>query len=141
MIFSFERRNLGESKLRLDKIKRNLYRYTSEKYPKNPDSFAAVSEAFNDSHIFNEYGLNMRRNKPFYIGTVTELMYQFTLFASMDVISMIKLYINPEDRKYMMDGTFSIKPTGPYYQVLVIYIEFENDVSFHVHLSQIHVKK
>lgn len=109
-------------------MKRNLYRYTSEKYPKNPNSFLAVSEAFKDLHIFNDYGLNMRGNEPFYIGTVTEPMYQFTLFASMDVISMIKKYIKPEDRRYMMDGTFSIRPTGPYYQVLVIYIEFQNDV-------------
>lgn len=111
-------------------MKRNLGRYANEKYPANPDSFAAVSDAFKNPNIQNEYGLNMRNNERFYQCTVVnEPIFSFTLFASIETIKMIKEHIPPKDRRYLMDGTFSIRPIGPYYQVLVIYIEYNNDVS------------
>lgn len=114
-------------------MRRNLCRYMNEKYPANPNSFAAVYDAFKNPNIFAEYGENMRKTEDFYIGTVVnEPMYSFTLFGSMEAIKMVEKFIQPEDRRYLLDGTFSIKPIGPYYQVLVIYIEVKNDVSIFV---------
>lgn len=111
-------------------MRRNLSRYANETYPSNPNSFAGVYNAFKNPEIFAEYGENMRKTEDFYIGTVVnEPMYSFTLFGSMEAIKLIEKNIEPENRRYMLDGTFSIKPIGPYYQVLVIYIEVENDVS------------
>lgn len=108
-------------------MKRNLSRYVNDKYPSNPQSFSEIADAFKDVNIFNEYGLNLRKTERFYIDTVVEPMYSFTLLGSSEVIKMIE-HIPAEERRYLLDGTFSIRPVGPYYQVLVMYIEFRNDV-------------
>lgn len=45
---------------------------------------------------------------------------------------MIKQHIPTDDRRYMMDGTFDVAPLGSYYQLLIIYIEYKNDVGFYL---------
>lgn len=83
----------------------------------------------------NDFGLNMRKNERFYIDTIIEKGHgrepdiSFTLFASLNMIELIKQYIPPQNRRYMIDGTFDITPIGSYYQLLVIHIEYRHDVS------------
>lgn len=80
----------------------------------------------------------MRKTKRFYIDTIIKKVQDpklvktetfFTLFASLQMIDLIRQYIPPHSRRYMMDGTFDIIPLGPYYQLLLIYIEYRNNVS------------
>lgn len=95
-----------------------------------PRTSGEISDAFKNEAIYNEYGLNERKSEPFYIETVDKSpSYSFTLFASMQVVKMIQHFL-PENRRYLMDGTFDVTPLGCYAQLLVIYIEFKNDVSF-----------
>lgn len=54
--------------------------------------------------------------------------YEFTIFASQFVMSFIQQNIRPGDRNYLMDGTFDSLPNG-FYQLLIIALEYENDVS------------
>lgn len=110
-------------------MKRNLGRILNPNRPKMPKTSEEISEAFKNEVVYNEYGLNERKTEPFYIGTVDNgPSYAFTMFASMQVVKMIQQFI-PDNRKYLMDATFDITPLGCYTQLLVIYIEFKNDVS------------
>lgn len=111
-------------------MKRTIARRTSKKYPTNVKSAEAIANEFKNPKTFNEFGLNLRKTEPFYIGTVeTQAKFSFTVFASKQVMSLIDKHI-PEDRRYMMDGTFDVTPLGCYYQLLVIHIEYQNDVSY-----------
>lgn len=123
------RRELGESKLRFDSMKKTIARRTSKNYPRNVKSAEAIAVEFKNPKTFNEFGLNLRKTEPFYIGTVeVPSKYSFTVFASKQVMSLIDRHIS-DDRHYMMDGTFDVTPLGCYYQLLVIHIEYQNDVS------------
>lgn len=60
----------------------------------------------------------------FYIVTIAEKNFAFTLFASQFVIDFVKKNINR--RNYLLDGTFDKIPTG-YYQLLIISFEYNNE--------------
>lgn len=76
-----------------------------------------------------KYGLNLRKTKRFYIDTVVKENHFFTVFASKQIINLIKKFIKPGERNYLTDGTFKIVPITKYYQLLIINIGYKNDVS------------
>lgn len=119
---------MGESELTFEQLERNARRLKNGKLPKMPICPRDVIEAFKDQTIFEQFGLNLRKSKPFYIDTLVFGDSFFTIFASHQVIDMINL-IPAKDRNYLMDGTFKITPIGGYYQLLIIHIECANDVS------------
>lgn len=128
---SFLRRKLGESKLRVGSMKRNIGRLTNKKKrPKNVETPALIAEEFQNAETMNNFGLNLRKNEIFYIDTIVEPQFAFTIFASHQIINLTKNHIPVNDRRYMMDGTFDVTPLGSYYQLLIIYIEYKNDVCF-----------
>lgn len=107
---------------------RNLRRYTNEKYPPHPTTPSEIRSAYEDHTTMKKFGFNLRNSHPFYINTVEYEQSAFTVFASHETMGMI-VNIPIENRKYMVDGTFSVVPRGCFYQLLVIAIEFKNDVS------------
>lgn len=110
-------------------MERNLRRLKNVPYPSMPKTPAEIRNAFKDPLTIVEFGYNLRDTHPFYINTVEiNSSSAFTLFASHQVISIIEQ--NIQDRNFLMDGTFAVTPMGDYYQLLVIYIEYCNDVSF-----------
>lgn len=120
-------------------MKRNLGRILNPNRPKMPKTSSEIAEAFKNEAIYNEYGQNERKTEPFYIETVDKSpSYSFTLFASMQVVKMIQQFL-PDNRKYLMDGTFDVTPLGSYAQLLIIYVEFKNDVSFQCYNYKIHI--
>lgn len=42
----------------------------------------------------------------------------------------IKANIDVSKRRYLIDATFKVVPEGPYYQFLVIYVEYVQKVDF-----------
>lgn len=76
----------------------------------------------------NKYGYSYELDGKFYIDTVLSPNYEFTVFASDYVINFIRENIAPASRRYQMDGTFDSLPSG-FYQLLIISIEYQNDVS------------
>lgn len=64
----------------------------------------------------------------FYVDTVITTEYAFTLFVSKFVVDFIEKNIEPAARNYLLDATFDSLPKG-YYQLLIISIEYQNDVS------------
>lgn len=121
-------RTFGESELTFKKLERNARRYKNKKYPRLPKSATEIIKAFADKEIVKKYAFNLRKTKRFYIDTVVNGSEFFTVFASHQIIGLIKKHIAPEDRKYMIDGTFKIVPLNKYYQLLIIHIEYKNDV-------------
>lgn len=94
-----------------------------------PTTAKDIIEAFKDPQIFEKYALNLRKSKNFYVDTIEiDSIKCFTLFVSYEVIELIETYIAPEYRYYLMDGTFAVVPIGNFYQLLIIHIEFKNDV-------------
>lgn len=73
-----------------------------------------------------EYGYNLEHDSKFFIDSVVTENFGFTLFASQYTIDFIKQ--NIKYRKYLMDATFDSLPEK-YYQLLIIAIEYRNDVS------------
>lgn len=134
-VISLYRRPLGESKLRYASLAKTLSRYGKKRYPKRPQTASDVIRAFQDPKVSISYGKNLRKNKDFYIDTVINeprnnvKESHFTLFASHQAIDLIQKHIPVNERHYLMDGTFDVTPLG-YYQLLVIHIRYQNEVSF-----------
>ena len=114
-------------------MERNLRRQKNTPSPKSYTTAAEIRDAFKLPATMNEYGMNLRNTRPFYIDTIeiekTPKPSAFTLFVSHQVIDMIRQKIPPNQRNILMDGTFSSRPIGCFYQLLVMYIEYKNDVS------------
>lgn len=109
-------------------MKQTLMRHKNKTYPKDPGTIEAIREAFLQPNILKEFGANLEGDADFYINTVVEEEFAFTIFASKFVIDFIEKNIEPSSRSFLMDGTFDSLPNA-YYQLLVISIEFNNDVS------------
>lgn len=85
------------------------------------------------------FAMNLRKTDSFYVDTIqTDYGEWFSVFASYPLFKLIERYIAPEERRYLIDGTFKVRPLGDFYQLLVIYIEFKNDVSVN---KNIHKKR
>lgn len=108
---------------------RNLRRYTNKKYPSKPTTTREIKMAYNSFETMQQFGLNLRKTHRFYIDTVENGGSEFTVFASYEMMNMVEEHIPPESRRYMVDGTFDVVPISHFYQLLVIAIEYKNDVS------------
>lgn len=75
-----------------------------------------------------KYGYNYENDGKFYIDTVVTPHYAFTVFASNFVIDFIEKNMEHTSRNYLMDATFDSLPKE-YYQLFIISIEYQNDVS------------
>lgn len=102
-----------------------------------PKSALDIIRAFKNKSIIDKYGFNLRKTKRFYIDTVVNGKDFFTVFASHQVINLIRKFIATKDRRYLTDGTFKIVPLSKYYQLLIIHIEYKNDVSFIMFLNDL----
>lgn len=87
-----------------------------------------MQNAFENDDIFAEYGRTLDKRRPFYAGSVVKKnSYAFHVFASFGIIDMVKQHIPPNQRKFLLDGTFKIVPRR-FRQLLIIAIEYKNDV-------------
>lgn len=111
-------------------MERNLRRQKNTKYPGKPTTPSQIKECYENRVTKLDFGLNLAKTEPFYIDTIeSDVNSAFTLFASYHVMGLIEKHIPPKDRRYLIDGTFDACPIGCYYQLLIIVIEFKNDVS------------
>lgn len=108
-------------------MKRNLARLKNGEYPKNIKACEEIRDMFTRSDIREKFGLTYDNDAKFYIETVVNDDYAFTVFASEFVINTVNEHIHGE-RKYLMDATFDCIPEA-FYQLLIISIEYKNDVS------------
>lgn len=118
-----------KSQLNFKTMKRNLNRIKNGPRPKIPENAAELTALFEDPDVFYKYGMNLNQTAPRYFATVVTDDYSFCVLQSNSVIEFVKSHIEPSLRNYLIDGTFSCVPRG-FYQLLVISIEYRNDVSF-----------
>lgn len=115
-----------------------MYRIRDKEYPSRPKTDEDIQTTFNNPDIFEEYGKSLNGQHQFYVGSDVNENYAFHVFASFDTIDLIEKYIVPDQRNYLMDGTFKIAPSK-FQQLLIISIEYKNDVSiFFVKLTLNH---
>lgn len=110
-------------------MSRNLRRIKKTVRPKNPKTVDALIDEFKKPSVMSKFGLNSRKNERFYINTVQRKTFSFTIFASVQIMSLIEKHVKPMDRRYLIDGTFQLVPIGFFRQLLIIHIEYMNDVS------------
>lgn len=104
-------------------------RVKNDKHPRSPKTFSELKELFEKQDVLKSYGYNLKATERQYIDTVVDEKFAFSLFASFSIIKFITEHINSRSRNYLMDGTFSCVPRL-FYQLLIIAIEYKNDVSF-----------
>lgn len=129
MLLNFIRSDKGEcSQLDISKMKRHLDRTKNSKHPKCPKTCGELKELFEEQNIIDKYGYNLKASEKLFIDTIVNENWAFSLFASFSVIKFIKDHIDPRSRNYLIDGTFDCAPRL-FYQLLIISIEYKNDVS------------
>lgn len=114
--------------MRYESIKKTLERHKKVDFPEIPISIQNLQTQFQNPDIINKYAYTLDGDARFYIDTVIKPDYAFTMFASYYVIESIGKYIPPESRNYLLDATFDKLPPG-FYQMLIIAIEYKNNVS------------
>lgn len=109
-------------------MQRNLARYKNNPYAANAKSFEEVRNLFLRPEIMDKYGCTLDAHSQFYIDTVVNENFAFTLFGSKLVMDLIKEKIRPNERKFLVDGTFDCMPKF-YYQLIIIAVEYKHNVS------------
>lgn len=112
-------------------MKKTLERKKNPRHPKRPSSLAEFRNEILKPDLMSQYGYTSDGDFRFYIDTVLNKDYEFTVFGSQYTIEFIQKNIPPESRRYIMDGTFDKIPKY-FYQLLIIAVEYQNDVSISV---------
>lgn len=73
------------------------------------------------------FGSTLDDRNRLYIGTSIQKSFSFFAFASEKVINLIREFILPHRRRYLIDGTFKVVPRT-FYQLIVVSVEYEGDV-------------
>lgn len=112
------------------RIKRGLQYIVSNNLVTSPKTTAQVIEAFNFENVWTNFGITKDKENPrhFFTACIADEMYSFCLFSSLKTIDLIKENILPAKRTYLMDATFKIVPHGCFKQLLVIYVEYFEEV-------------
>lgn len=97
------------------RIRRGLQYIASKNFVSSPKCPLEVVEAFNLQNVWESYGLSQQ-----------DIAY--CIFSSQKSIKLIEENILPVKRTFLMDATFKIVPRGCFTQLLVIYIEYMEEV-------------
>lgn len=113
-------------------MKRQLIEIKNSSYPKIPKTIKEIQLAFQDENIWERFGMTLDGVHELYSGMKIDNSHSFLVFGSQKVIENICTYIPQENRKLLIDGTFKIVPRL-FYQLIVVCVEFKNDVCPSVH--------
>lgn len=126
-LISIYRVGITNTQLSYKKVARTIARKKSQRYPNDP-TIQEIQQEFLKPEIMTKYGYTLDGNAKFYMDTIAESDYQFTVFCSDFVRQFVEKNIDVGSRKYLIDGTFDNLPVG-YYQLMIVSIEYQNDVS------------
>lgn len=128
--FSFSSQDEAKN-ISFPRIQRGLQNIVSKHLITSPKYAVQIIESFNLENVWSEFGLTKDEANPmhFFTACIIEENYTFCLFSSQKSINLVKENIQPSQRKYLMDATFKIVPKGCFKQLLIIYIEYFEEVS------------
>lgn len=107
-------------------MQRGLQYLTAKVFIRSPSTPNEIVESFNLERIWNEYGITKHEDNPchFFKACIQEDGFSYCIFFSETIASIITEHILPQQRKYMIDGTFKIVPMGVYKQLLIIHVDY-----------------
>lgn len=88
-------------------------------------------EAYKNESVIESYSKTKHLNasKEFYKGTYECDDFAYSYFASDHIMDNIRANIPEEKREFLMDATFKVCPFGEFYQLLIIYIGYCDQVN------------
>lgn len=100
--------------------------------PKPPNNVNDVIEAYKNDAVVEHYSRTKHESNEyeFYKGAYECDDFSYCYFFSDHVADNIRKDIPEENREFLMDATFKICPIGKFYQLLIIYIAFCDQVNF-----------
>lgn len=95
------------------------------KYGKSPNTLEVIEREFKKASVFQDLGLSRHHEHGvLYNGIDIAKDYCNCFFSSAKAIQLVKDNLEPDERFYLMDGTFRITPHGEFQQVLIIHVEY-----------------
>lgn len=112
------------------RMERNLYRIHRNVMPQAPKTPEEIINMFAQQNIKDTFGMSLGEIKEeFHKDTIIEKNFAYTIFQSKRICNFVET-LPVSQRKYMLDGTFQSVSRGTYQQLLIIYIEYCDHVSF-----------
>lgn len=107
-----------------------MLRIRNSKIPKPPTNVHEVIEAYEIEIVIEHYSRTKHQNEKyeFYKGSYECDDFSYSYFASDHVMNNIREHIPEDQRNFLMDATFKICPLGKFYQLLIIYVGFCDQV-------------
>lgn len=100
--------------------------YRSAKYSKSPVTPEEIELEFKKDDVFEDLGLSQHREHGVLFNKIDiQDEYCNCIFSSANLIDLVKKKLEPNERFFVMDGTFRITPHGPFKQVLIIHVEYD----------------
>ena len=123
--FKLPRDQDATKNLNFQKIKRGLQNLSGRIFAKSPQTAVEVTAAFQMEEIWNKFGLSKSDDpRPFFKACIKEPDFAYCIFSSEKIINIIKEYIPPSKRKYLVDATFKIVPQGCFKQLLILHVDY-----------------
>lgn len=103
--------------------------------PPSPKTIDEVGAAFDNENAMITFGMTRHKDhtgmptpRQFFHTAYSCKEFGYVMFISENIVDAIKEHIDVANRRYLIDATFKVVPEGPYYQFLVIYIEYVQKV-------------
>lgn len=110
-------------------VARGLNMRKNKTLPDNPKNCKDIQNAFGKEDIMSTIGSSIQdENIPFYDGSYECEDFGYCIFSSKGIIGLIDTHIEQTDREFLLDATFKICPFGNFYQLLIIYIKYQQKV-------------
>lgn len=120
-----DERCIGPFPKNFENIERTLRDLRKSKYGKSPSTPEEIAREFEKPHIIENLGTSLHSEKGQIYNTIQiEESFCNCIFSSPKSISLLKQNLEPQERFFMMDGTFRITPRGLFQQVLIIYVQY-----------------
>lgn len=111
------------------KIERSLRLIRSEVFPRPPKTIQEVIAAFNMKTIMDSFGSSYYdKPTPFFKTAFHCEEFAYCIFSSDNIVNMIQRHIAPIRRHFLIDATFKVCPFGEFYQLLIIYVSYVDNV-------------
>lgn len=111
-------------------MERTIQRHRQRKHPPSPKTLEDVKAVFENESVLHTYGQtkSLLHSKPFFKTVHIGKNFGYCMFASDRCIELMEQRIPTNERKFYIDATFKVVPTGGFKQLLIIFVELYKQV-------------